>query len=224
MFEHAFLPLEEIDVGATEDGTRFYDCPGGRFPSVTTVIGAYKGDSELAAWRKRVGEAEAAKVSGQSKVRGRGVHEIAEAYLRNDPDWRVDTMPSNLDSFLSIKDILDRSVGKVYGIEAPLWSSTLRTAGRTDLLADWEGIPAVIDFKTSRKIKKESDIWGYFVQKTCYGMMLEERTRFRTPRIVTVMMIDHEPSRVWVKERSDYEPEVKKVFIDAPRRGVVSQF
>lgn len=220
MFEHHPLPLDPIRAYMVGP-TRFYETPGGHFPSVTTVIGAYKGTAGLDEWRARVGEEEARKVGGRARVRGTAVHEVAERYLLNEPDWASDAMPSNLDSFLTIKPILDRHVGKVFAVEAPLWSDRLRTAGRTDLLAEWDGVPSIIDFKTSLRVKKEGDIWGYFIQKSCYGAMVEERLGQDFPRIVTVMMVDHEPPQVFVKERSVYHPEVVKIFVDAPRDTVL---
>lgn len=224
IFEHDFfdLPEEDISVGTSPDGVRYYDTPAGRFPSVTTVIAAAKGTEFLERWRRRVGDTEANKVQGFSRVRGRAVHDLAERYLRNDPEWDAGVMPSNLDSFLTIKPALDASVGKVYGIEAPLWSRLLRTAGRTDLLCDWDGVPSVVDFKTSAKIKKEEHIWGYFVQKSCYSMMIQERIGVVLPQIVTVMMVDHEPPMILRKRRSDYISEVLRVFVDVPRVGAIS--
>lgn len=215
-FTHSFLDFEPIDSQEI-DGKRFYTTPGGVFPSVTTVIGAYKGDEYLAKWRKDVGEREANKIVGQARVRGTAVHKICENYVLNKNDWAEDVMPMNLDSFLHIRDALDRNVGTVYGVEVPLWSSRLRTAGRTDLFADWQGTPAVIDFKTSRKIKSEEHVWGYFIQKTCYGDMIGDRLGIEVPLIVTVMMVDHEKPQIWVKERAEFIPAMTKVFVDAPR-------
>jgi hypothetical protein len=217
-FVHKLRDFETVE-STMVDGVRYYQTPGGFFPSVTTVIGSHKGDAELVAWRKRVGDEMANKVVGQSRVRGTAVHTLAERYVTNDPQWMRGAMPMNLDSFLSIRGLLDKHVGSIYGIEAPLWSSVLKTAGRTDLVADWDGVPSIVDFKTSRRIKKESDVWGYFIQKTCYGEMVGERISLDVPRIVTVMMVDHEPPQVWVKERSEYRPAMYKVFVDAPRDG-----
>lgn len=216
-FHHEFIEFAPIE-STERDGLRFYRTPGGIFPSVTTVIGSYKGDAELVKWRRDVGEREAARITGQSRVRGTAVHKICERYVLNDPDWAEDVMPMNLDSFLSIKRLLDEHLGRVFGVEVPLWSSELRTAGRTDLFAEWDGVPAIVDFKTSRKIKTEDKVWGYFIQKTCYGEMVQE-LGYRVPRIVTVMMVDHEPPQVWVKDRAEFVPAMRKVFVDAPRSG-----
>jgi hypothetical protein len=100
----------------------------------------------------------------------------------------------------------------VYGNEVPLWSAKLKTAGRSDLLAGWNGINSIIDFKTARKKKSEEMILGYFIQATCYSIMAEELTGMKFPQIVIVMAVDHEDPQLFVKDRKDYEDLVYKIF------------
>lgn len=210
-FIHKPLDLPPISSEDTPDG-RYYETPGGRFPSVTTVIGRWKGDAWLNDWRDRVGEDQARRTGVKAKLRGTAVHLTAERYLRGEPDWSRGQMPTTLDSFAPIRRILDERVDEIYGIEVPLWSPVLRTAGRTDLVARWDGVPAIVDFKTSKRSKKEDDVLGYFLQETCYGVMLEERTGVHAPLIVTLMMVDNEPPIVWMKRRCDYEELMRRVF------------
>jgi hypothetical protein len=212
VFHHNLLPIEEL-VDETVDGTRYYLTPVGRVPSVTTVIGAHKGDSWLKEWKDKVGVDQANAITRKAKVRGRAFHEICEKYVMNDPDWSDEAMPSNLYAFQGIQKILDSRVGTVYGVEYPLWSGTLMTAGRTDLVADFDGVPSVIDFKTSLRNKDEEAISGYLIQKTCYSMMLEERQGFRAEQVVTLMAVDHESPLVWVRDRQDYVAELVNIFV-----------
>lgn len=215
-FTHDLLDLPPISSEDTDNG-RFYDTPAGRFPSVTTVIGWHEGDSWKKDWMAKVGADQAQRVGTRARLRGTAFHSVAESYVMNDTDWHVGVMPSLLHSFLEIKKFLDENVGVVRAVEAPLWSPVLRTAGRTDLIAEWNGILSIIDFKTSVRVKTEEKIWGYFVQKACYGQMVEELTEIRVPQIVTVMAVDHERPSIWVKRRSDYEEAVRSVFITTPR-------
>lgn len=217
-FRHEFIDLPPISSDDTPNG-RYYFTSDGKFPSVTTVIGWNKGDKWLKDWRARVGNAEADRISGFARTRGTAVHALAEKYLLNDPDWKEGAMPANLFSFLSIRGHLDRHLGTLFGVETPLWSPVLRTAGRTDLIAEWDGIPSVIDFKTSRRVKKREDITGYFVQKTCYGEMIEERVGLEIPQIVTVMMVDHEEPLIFVEKREDHRDEMLRVFMNGIRKG-----
>lgn len=194
------------------DGQRYYDTPAGKFKSVTTILGEKMDKSHLDAWKKRVGEEEARKVSTQAATRGSAIHALAESYLLNDPDWKRGAMPFNLELFSKIRPVLDLHVGSVYGIEVPLYSARLRAAGTCDLLAGFRGINSVVDFKTSKRIKKEEDIESYFLQATAYSIMAEEVTPHKFPQIAIVMAVDHEDAVVFVKDREQYVDRVLEVF------------
>lgn len=194
------------------DGIRYYETPVGTFKSVTTILGEKLDKSGLHAWKERVGEEEAAKVSTQASRRGTAIHNLAEAYLMNEPNWKKGAMPVNLDTFSRIRPILDLNVGSIYGIEIPLYSARLKTAGTCDLLAGFRGINSVIDFKTSKRVKKEEDIEGYFLQAACYSLMAEELTDLKFPQIVIIMSVDNEESLVFIKQRDDYVDRVLEIF------------
>ena len=194
------------------DGKRYYKTPAGAFPSVTTVLGQKLKNPGLEAWKARVGEEEAKRVSTQAAGRGSAVHLLCEKYISNDPDYKRGAMPFNLVTFSSIKKHLDLCIGTIYGIEVPLWSENLKTAGRCDLLAGWHGVNSVIDFKTSKRKKEEEDIESYFLQATCYSLMAEERTTLKFPQIVVIIAVDHEDAMVFVKSRDQYVDRVLEVF------------
>jgi genome maintenance exonuclease 1 len=194
------------------DGKRYYKTPAGNLPSVTTVLGQKLKNPGLEAWKARVGEEEAKRVSTQAAGRGSAVHLLCEKYLSNDPDYKRGAMPFNLVTFSSIKKHLDLCIGTVHGIEVPLWSENLKTAGRCDLLAGWQGTNSVIDFKTSKRQKGEEDIQSYFLQATCYSLMAEERTTLKFPQIVVIIAVDHEDAQVFVKNRDQYVDKVLEVF------------
>ena len=68
-----------------ENGLRFYKVTKGeeeiaKLPSVTTVLGNTKDMSGLDKWRKRVGEAEADRISTLSMNRGTIMHRLIELY------------------------------------------------------------------------------------------------------------------------------------------------
>jgi hypothetical protein len=194
------------------DGKRYYKTPAGNLPSVTTVLGQKLKNPGLEAWKARVGEEEVKRVSTQAAGRGSAVHLLCEKYLSNDPDYKRGAMPFNLVTFSSIKKHLDLCIGTVYGLEVPLWSRRLGTAGRTDLLAGWLGVNSVIDFKTSKRKKEEEDIQSYFLQATVYSMMAEELTEHKFPQIVVIIAVDHEDAQVFVKNRDLYVDRALEVF------------
>jgi hypothetical protein len=85
-FVHNFIHVEQsprVEI----DGVRHYQTPAGTFKSVTTILGEKLDKSGLLAWKERVGEEEAARVSTQASRRGTAIHNLAEAYLMNDENW-----------------------------------------------------------------------------------------------------------------------------------------
>ena len=211
MFCHELVslsPLERTEI----DGRRYYTTPGGVFPSVTTVLGEKMDKTAIEEWKQRVGKEEAERVSRQATVRGSAVHKLCEDYLMNQPIDPRRVMPFNMMTFKTIKPVLDQNVDVVYGIEAPLYSKRLNTAGTTDLLARFNSINSVIDFKTSKKQKKEEWIESYFIQAACYSMMAEELTGLEFPQIVIIISNDEYEVLTFVKKRDDYRDRVLEIF------------
>ena len=111
-------------------------------------------------------------------------------------------MPININGFLQIKPLLDKNLGSILGIECPLYSRRLKLAGRCDLVAEYNGILSIVDYKTSRKEKKTDWIESYLLQTTLYSMMLYELKNVLTKQIVIIIAGD--------------EVNEAQVFIDKP--------
>lgn len=204
-FEHVTLNLPELSAEIVEGVGRVYTTPeGNRYPSVTTVIGTGSDNKWLEEWKKRVGEEEVRKVSAQAARRGTAVHELAEEYLKNNPRYTKGHMPANVATFSQIQHLLDAHVGKIYGLEVPLYSDKLRVAGRVDCLAEWDNQLSIIDFKTSKREKKREDISGYFTQASAYSFMTYERTGMLPKQIVIVMTVDDGHPKVFVERSRDW--------------------
>ena len=172
--------LPNLESVTQADGKRYYVTPNGkRLPSVTTVVGAKK-KQVIMEWRKRVGEEEANRVSLHATTGGTALHKVCERYLDNEEDYFGNAMPHVRGMFNSIKHILDERIGVVYMQEVPLYSKHLRLAGRVDVIAEFDGVPSIIDFKTSKRTKTEEDIKDYFEQEAAYAVMYEERTKRTT--------------------------------------------
>ena len=149
--KHAFPQLMRENY----EGKRTYVTDNGdRYPSVTTVLG-YKIKPAIKAWRKRVGEQQANKISRQSSVRGTKIHGVCEDYLNNKD---LDTEKLSFvetDMFNNMRTYLDK-IDNIHCIEQFLYSDHLRLAGQVDCIAEYEGKLSIIDFKTSAKLKKKS--------------------------------------------------------------------
>jgi ATP-dependent exoDNAse (exonuclease V) beta subunit len=209
-----FVPKWELTT-ETINGQRHYVLPDGttKLKSVTTILSEKLDKTDLLEWKERVGEDVANRISEQAKRRGNSIHAMAERYVLNEENYTKGEMPVNVYSFQSIKKILDKHVDTILGVELPLWSKALGCAGRTDLVAEYDGVASVIDFKTSKREKKEDWIESYFLQSTIYAMMFERLYAIRIPQIVIIIMVDNEETpQTFVMERSQFVERVIQLF------------
>ena len=214
-FTHKGLEIPVLDTFYKND-KRFYVTPtGNAYPSVSTVMGSLSKDSILE-WRKRVGEEEANKISSYATTFGTNIHKIIEDYIDNKEEYLDFARPQEKWVINSARDWLNL-IDNVYCQEACLYSDVLKLAGRTDCIAEFDGIPSVIDFKTARKMKSEEHIESYFLQATCYSLMFEEITGIKIPQIVILMMTYEGEVKIFKKNRKDYYRRLKEV-LDEYRR------
>lgn len=191
--------MVNLESTQTNNG-RFYRSPVTKlwYPSVTTVMGHEKADF-FSQWREN--EQNKAAMEFASK-RGNAIHLLIENYLKDG------TLPgkSNIyyyNLFMQMYPYLQK-IQNIKMQESPLFSDTLRVAGRVDCVADYEGKLSIIDFKTSGKFKQESWITNYFNQATCYAIMFSELFRVKVTQIVILITSDDGSSQEFVKKSVDY--------------------
>jgi len=199
MIQHIHHDLQRLQRITTPEG-RLYQTPSGNsYPSVTTITGLL-GKEAIIAWRKRVGDEEANRISTKAANRGTKIHSLCESYLNNEhvePDFFHKEM------WNSILPELNK-IDNVHCLESPLYSDHLQVAGTVDCIAEYEGKLSVIDFKTSKRIKSREDIHNYFMQCSAYAVAFEERTGISVPRIVIIMGVDDEHTLIFKEKRDDW--------------------
>ncbi len=170
-----------------------YRTPAGDlYPSVTNVLSILP-KPELEAWKASVGPEVAAKSSERSTRYGTLAHARMEDYVDGaDPDKFVFDNPRQLITFESLRTAVDGHVDNVVGQEIFLFSNTLRMAGACDLVADWDGVPAVIDYKTSGRHVYPEEVEHYFIQLGSYCAMLYELYGLVRKLLVIVMAVNEE--------------------------------
>ena len=211
-FKHELVDLFQLKA-TKSDGKRFYETPeGDRYPSVTTVTGLLSREA-IQAWRLRVGEEEANKITKAATTRGTKVHKMAEMYLRNELVLQSSLFEEELpiigEMFNQLVGELDKSVGTVKAIEAPLYSNVLKVGGTVDLVAEWDGVLSVIDFKTSSKPKRVDWIDAYFMQCAAYAIMWEERTGMPISQVVIAIAVANHAPQVFFGKPDDYIEQFK---------------
>jgi len=159
----------------TIDGKRHYCLPdGSQVPSVTTILDRTKPEAQrqaLAEWKKRVGEAQAQKISTEAANRGTRMHSYLEHYVKTGEMKELSGNPFAQPSwFMAAQVILEgfEQVDEVWGVEVPVYYSGLY-AGTTDSVGVHAGEPAIMDYKQTNKLKKREWIDDYFIQLTAYA-------------------------------------------------------
>jgi hypothetical protein len=216
-FVHEFIDVgSDIESIETPNGRR-YRTPGGLFPSVTTVTG-WKKRAFFAKWRR-----DNPQESKRVLSRGTKLHSLIETYLRNDLTPAVlaesagaVTSPNGVgevELFSSMQEDIDR-IGKIFAIEVPLWSQKVGLAGRTDCIAEFDGVPSVVDFKSSNYPKSEDAIHDYFMQATAYALMWQDRTGRALQNIAILIGVEEGGSQVFTADPRDYVEDL----VDAIRQ------
>ena len=197
-----------------KNGKRHYVTPEGElYPSITTILSEFS-KASIQKWRKRVGETEANKISGKASRRGTSVHSVCESYIKNEDGYFDGQTPNIIELFKTIEPFLER-VDNIHGVELALYSDHFGVAGRTDLIAEFDGVLSVIDYKTSNKIKKKDWCESYFAQGAFYGIAYEELTKIPVSQVVIIIAVDNEHPQLFVEKRDDWVDkiwEAKKLY------------
>lgn len=195
---------ERLKRETLPSGKRHYLTPGGaKVPSVTTILSATKDMTFLNEWKKRVGEDEAARIVKRSIDHGNTIHKNLENYILEGAEPE-----GNIFSVQMTKKIIENGIKpnlqEVWGVEAPLFAEGLY-AGTTDLVGVWDGKPAIMDFKNSRKMKRRDWLGDYFLQLCAYGLCHDEMfgTSIRTG---VIMMASHDGEyKHFILEGEEYD-------------------
>jgi len=205
-FLHKPIEIDNKLKEVTIDGKRFYETPGGIFPSVTSVVGWDK-QNFFAEWRRKNPEE-----SRRVLARGTKLHSLIENYLNNETLDFDNMIPNFKVLFNQIKPELDK-IQNIVAIETPLWSKTLGLAGRTDCIAEYDGKLSIIDFKASSKEKRKQDVESYFTQATAYALMFQERTGIIVENFAILISCEDGLTQVFQNKPIKYVKKLKNVIV-----------
>jgi genome maintenance exonuclease 1 len=172
-----FNPKYNYEKLTRIDGpSRLYATPdGSKVPSVTTILSSTADKTGLLEWRKRVGEAEAQRISTESAGLGTLVHKHVENFIEG-----IERPPGSTPIHVLARSMSDMIINnglprvtEVWGMEASLYYPGLY-AGTTDLVGLFEDVPAIMDHKTAKKMKKPEWMEDYFIQTTAYALAHNE--------------------------------------------------
>jgi len=180
---------------------RYYQSPNTLrwYPSVTTVVN-HEMDDFWREWRKKP---ENLAISKKALARGTRLHSVVEDYLKENIE---PTDPFDRMKFDLLRPYINR-MGKIHGIETPMFSDEILMAGRVDCIAEYDGELAIIDFKTSGKDKTKDQIQNYFNQTTAYSHMWNEThgEGEKVTKIVILIVTDEGTVQEFVENPADHK-------------------
>mgnify|MGYP000273402686 CR=1 FL=1 len=217
-----YVKVKQINL----EGQRLYEAPdGSRTPSVTTILSKTKDMTHLNAWKKRVGEDEAKRITTEAAGVGTAMHNNLERFLTG-----MERMPGKNLVHVQANKMADEiinnglsEVDEIWGIEQSLYYPGLYS-GTTDLVGVYKGKPAIMDFKQTNKPKKREWVDDYFLQLAAYAMAhnevygtdIKEGHIFMCSRNCEYQQFDLEPSEFeqwcnkWLQRVEDYYEKYHK--------------
>ena len=211
-FTHCNQPDYRELHAETKKSGRWYNVRDDvKYPSVTTVLG-HAPKPWLEEWRQQLGVEKADIETQRCADRGEAVHLIAERYLQNDKAHKKDHFNDNVKLFNQIRPILHK-INNIRAQEIPLFSDTLKMAGRVDVVGEYEGTLAVIDFKTSNNNKNTGMVQDYFLQSTAYAVMYNEMFGVPIDDIIIIIAVERGMApMVYKRKIFDYiEPLMERI-------------
>jgi len=204
-------PIYEKETQAS--GQREYMTPTGGLPSVTTILSATKDMSGLDKWRAFVGDAKADEIIRIAVTAGNLMHESVENFIERQPRKNGSNHIHKLARSMADRIINEGlcNVDEVWGVEIPLYFPHAY-AGTTDLVGVYNGKPAIMDHKNSKKIKKRSWIEDYFIQGALYAEAHNELYGTDIRQIVIFMASRDHEYKTFVVEGDKYDEYAVKGF------------
>ena len=155
-------------------GSRHYALDGANLPSVTTILKATQSEDDkaaIAAWKERVGHAEAERIKNEASSRGNSMHSFIEQFLLG--KMNLDLLEEDNQSKRMAEEIIDNGLkdklNEVWGAEATVYYPG-KYAGTADCIGVYEGRETILDFKQSNKPKKAEYIDSWFLQTSAYSL------------------------------------------------------
>lgn len=187
---------KSLSITENIDNKRYYhiDKDGvlHKLPSVTTVLGNMTDQSSLENWRKRIGYAEAERISRFSANRGTCMHQKLEFWFTSDiedPKARLEDVNKKMAEFVKENGYTEdelrvgnqlfdklyicgffRRIDSIIEMEETLYSfDNGGYAGRVDCIyKNNSGENVLLDFKTAKRTKKKEWITNYLLQLSAY--------------------------------------------------------
>jgi len=191
MFKNVKLVKEYKNyTETTKKGGRVYNIGGNNpYKSVTTYI-KDRNPNKFDEIINQMGIENWNELSYAGTHDGSLFHSYCEQLLENETiQYKKSIHPKLNDYFkTTMKGYLKEHINNIVLSEAVLFSHKYKLAGRVDLIAEFDGVLSVIDFKTSNKPKKKEWIGDYELQTELYRRMFKEMYFINITQKVIIML------------------------------------
>jgi hypothetical protein len=211
MFTHVDTPLLSQKLKSqNQNGFRYYSVDGKSYPSVTSVLSLLSKDG-IHAWRDSIGHDVADFETRRAATRGIYFHKICEHYLynKNVSEYKKKILSYGL--FNLVKHEIDR-IDNIRGMEKTLYSNTLKLAGRTDCIAEFDNILSIIDFKSANREKSPEILENHILQETAYAIMWNELTDIPIEQIVTIVACENGELQTIIEKPEFHRQKLESVI------------
>lgn len=172
-------------VQVNDPSGRYYLTPeGNKYPSATNVVGLLN-QKHIDEWIARVGEEEAEKIRTEAGEHGTRWHELMEKTMFEGSQTLPWTHEFGRVYPKIVGGVLPH-IDNIRAIECQMYSDRLRMAGTVDLIADYDGVLSIIDWKTTKREKEQTSIHSYWCQTASYAVMAWERFNLCPKQLVLV--------------------------------------
>ena len=199
-----------LDRQTQANGTRHYICSEGiPHASVTTILGATEDKTGLMEWRAWVGDKKADQIRDEAAGLGSLMHTHLENYMEGIERPKgtnvVRQMATNMADVIIEKGL--SVVDEVWAMEEMLYFPKLY-AGTADLIGIHRGEPAIMDYKTTNKMKSKDKIGNYACQLAAYALAHNELFDTNIRRGVIFMVARDLSYQEYVFEGAEFESAV----------------
>lgn len=197
----------KLDRVTKDDGVRFYkDIFGNNVYSVTTILSATEHKPQLEEWKKRVGEKKANLIKEEAANLGTLLHTNLENYIMGIERPRGNHVLRKLSREMA--DIIIekgfQNIDEIWGIEENLCYPCFY-AGTADLIGIHNGVPAIMDYKTTKRIKQKDMISDYFCQGVAYCLAHNELFDTDIKKIVIFMVSREYDYKEFIIEGNEFD-------------------
>lgn len=187
-------------------GKRYYTYNDSKMASVTTILNATSDKTALLEWRKRVGEKKAQQETKEASGLGSLLHTHLENHIKGEerPGGSnvIRKMASDMADIIIANGL--SKVTEVWGIEKSVYFPDLY-AGTIDLVGCHDNEPAIMDYKTSKKIKKEEWIENYYLQGCAYALAHNQLFDTNIRKVVLFMVSRDNEFKEFVLEGEKFD-------------------